>query len=287
MSDVGGRFGSSNLLAHGICLTYVVSRVSIRYDNQHGTLYFGHCPGIESFAFTFRIDPLKKNLIVVSTRRIETRDKDKIRLQNGIENKMGIEYQSFEIPDERERRSSCFGEKANKMIKERRDEEVYGSGAKCFASLSRSKFVTGRATEMAKPYEEREERRDKLGRKDGKSVENGRSARIGDESKRQREFLGFSVRSRSHRVLSLCILRSLARSTANLFDKTADGPLANPLEGKTVPRGLGKVLRFTSSFLHPIDFDFEEIRVLRKEEGPIVDRWSFVETLPNESLMEF
>ncbi|KAF7380010.1 hypothetical protein HZH68_016170 [Vespula germanica] len=229
MSDVGGRFGSSNLLAHGICLTYVVSRVSTRYDNQHGTLYFGHCPGIESFAFTFRIDPLKKNLIVVSTRRIETRDKDKIRLQNGIENKMGIEYQSFEIPDERERRSSCFGEKANKMIKERRDEEVYGSGAKCFASLSRSKFVTGRATEMAKP----------------------------------------------------------SRSTANLFDKTADGPLANPLEGKTVPRGLGKVLRFTSSFLHPIDFDFEEIRVLRKEEGPIVDRWSFVETLPNESLMEF
>lgn len=68
MSDVGGRFGSSNLLAHGICLTYVVSRVSTRYDNQHGTLYFGHCPGIESFAFTFRIDPLKKNLIVVSTR---------------------------------------------------------------------------------------------------------------------------------------------------------------------------------------------------------------------------
>ncbi|KAL2736016.1 hypothetical protein V1478_002700, partial [Vespula squamosa] len=96
-SDVGGRFGSLNLLAHGICLTYVVSRVSARYDNQHETLYFGHCPRIESFAFTFPIDPLKKNLIVVSTRG-KTRDKDKIRLQNGIENKMGIEYQSFEIP---------------------------------------------------------------------------------------------------------------------------------------------------------------------------------------------
>lgn len=46
-------------------------------------------------------------------------------------------------------------------------------------------------------------------------------------------YLGFSVRSRSFYV---DISRPSARSDANLSDKTADGPLANPLEGKTVPR---------------------------------------------------
>lgn len=45
--------------------------------------------------------------------------------------------------------------------------------------------------------------------------------------------LGFSVRSRSFHV---DISRPPAWSDANLSDKTADGPLANPLEGKTVPR---------------------------------------------------
>jgi len=46
-------------------------------------------------------------------------------------------------------------------------------------------------------------------------------------------YLGFSVRSRSFHV---DISHSPAWSDANLSDKTADGPLANPLEGKTVPR---------------------------------------------------
>lgn len=46
-------------------------------------------------------------------------------------------------------------------------------------------------------------------------------------------YLGFSVRSRSFHV---DISRPPAWSDANLSDKTADGPLANPLEGKTVPR---------------------------------------------------
>lgn len=46
-------------------------------------------------------------------------------------------------------------------------------------------------------------------------------------------YLGFSVRSRSFHV---DISRPPAWGDANLSDKTADGPLANPLGGKTVPR---------------------------------------------------
>lgn len=46
-------------------------------------------------------------------------------------------------------------------------------------------------------------------------------------------YLGFSVRSRSFHV---DISHPPAQSDANLSDKTANGPLANPLEGKTVPR---------------------------------------------------
>lgn len=77
------------------------------------------------------------------------------------------------------------------------------------------------------------------------------------------------------------------RQKADEFDDAAHRSPARRSSFSLLRYFRRKVLRFTSSFLHPIDFDFEEIRVLRKEEGPIVDRWSFVETLPNESLMEF
>lgn len=52
-------------------------------------------------------------------------------------------------------------------------------------------------------------------------------------------YLGFFVRSRAPVPTSTFHVlppRRAAGSDANLSDKTADGPLANPLEGKTAPR---------------------------------------------------
>lgn len=70
--------------------------------------------------------------------------------------------------------------------------------------------------------------------KDYSTCENWRSVKKGEAGSAYAfGYLGFSVRSRSFHV---DISRPPAWSDANLSDKTADGPLANPLEGKTVPR---------------------------------------------------